>query len=217
MSVIPLNGRPAALGEAHRGNGRERILLALILYTVGRSAEALAGDQASAEAAVNHAADSHRAPISTASLLATPAFSTDRSVTEADSFSATDFRPRAHSVFEADPAKGASSGSLAPMLQSTTIWQQMAQYKSQDRVRLLTLWQTRGSSLSLQAGKHGGPSLQWSSPWMAREGAAGGLFDHLFSPSMRASGNAWRTSPVRPPAAVPATKPADLSPTIGTK
>jgi hypothetical protein len=73
----------------------------------------------------------------------------------------------------------------APMLQDTSIARRMAEAKSQDRVRLLTLWQSRSSSVSLQAGRHGAPSLQWSTPWMHREGTSHGLFDRLITLSPR--------------------------------
>jgi hypothetical protein len=103
------------------------------------------------------------------------------------------------------------------MLRSTSVWQQMADFKSQDRVRLLTLWQTRGSSLSLQAGRRGAPSLQWSTPWVRREGKSQGLFDRLLAVPARAAANNLRSSTARP-AGVPAqSKPLDLSSGISTQ
>ena len=65
-------------------------------------------------------------------------------------FSATDFSPRKHTVLDAEPAAAAYSDT--PMLHGTTVWQRMNDYRSHDRVRLLTLWQSSGSILSLQAG-----------------------------------------------------------------
>ncbi len=46
-------------------------------------------------------------------------------------------------------------------------------------VSLITLVRTRGSSLSLQAGRHGEPTLRWSSRNMNRGEASRGLFDNL--------------------------------------
>ena len=103
------------------------------------------------------------------------------------------------------------------MLQDPSVWQQLAQYKSQNRVRLLTLWQTQGSTLSLQAGRHGGPSLQWSTPWVNREDASRGLLDRLFP---RPSRSANRSTVARPASALvsaPAPSPRDLTPAISPK
>jgi len=66
----------------------------------------------------------------------------------------------------------------------------LSEAKTQDRVRLLTLWQNRASSLSLQAGKRGAPSLQWSTPWMHRDAASRGLFDRWLAVSPRSFGSA---------------------------
>jgi hypothetical protein len=93
----------------------------------------------------------------------------------------------------------------------------MADYKSQGRVRLLTLWQMRGSSLSLQAGRHGAPSLQWSTPWVHREGTSRGLFDRLLAMPARAAGNTLRSSVARPTSVAAQPKLQDLGAGISTK
>ena len=72
----------------------------------------------------------------------------------------------------------------APMLRGTTVWQRLSDYRSRDRVRVVTLWETGGSSVSLQAGKKGDPSLQWTSRLMNRGGATRGLLDQLFATSL---------------------------------
>ncbi len=102
-------------------------------------------------------------------------------------FSSTDFRPRKHTVFDRDPAPIGSPA--ASMLQNTTVWQRMSDFRSQDRVRLLTLWESSGSAISLQAGKHGGPSLQWNSRVMNYDGSTRGLFDRLLSMSFGGARN----------------------------
>jgi len=105
-------------------------------------------------------------------------------------FSATDFRPRKHTVFDPDPAMADDIDQ--PMLRGTTVWQRMSDYRSHDRVRLLTLWQSGGSAVSLQAGKRGDPSLQWTSTLMSRDGATRGLLDRLFSVSIAGAGDTLR-------------------------
>lgn len=94
-----------------------------------------------------------------------------------------DFRPRRPSVVERDSA-AAGSGDL-PLLHGTSVWQRLADYRAHGRIRLLTLWETGGNSVSLQAGKKGEPSLQWTSRSMNRGGATRGLFDQLLQSGMR--------------------------------
>ncbi len=52
----------------------------------------------------------------------------------------------------------------------------------------MTLWESKRSTVSLQAGKHGGPSLQWSSRLMNRGGASRGLLDRFVASSLGAAG-----------------------------
>lgn len=179
---------------------RENVVLTLVLCSVVRATQALAGDQPSNL----DSAPMFPAPFVSAKPLAD------------DAFSATEFRPRKHDVVGLESARNEASIIDAPMLRSTSVWQQLADYKSQDRVRLLTLWQTRGSSLSLQAGRRGAPSLQWSTPWVHREGTSQGLFDRLLAVPVRAAGNNLR-SVARPTGVAAQPKPLDLSAGIGTK
>jgi hypothetical protein len=101
---------------------------------------------------------------------------------EAKVFSATEFRPRNHGLIAADSATRQPPIIDAPMPKDTSIGRQLAEFKSQDRLRLLTLWRNSASSLSLQAGRHGMPSLQWSTPWMHRDAVSRGLFDRFLTP-----------------------------------
>jgi hypothetical protein len=194
---------------------RENALLTLVLCSVVRATQALAGDQPSS-ADPAHGANSANSLDTrnvSASMYSAPFVSAKPLVD--DGFSATEFRPRKHSAASSDSARSEASIIDAPMLRSTSVWQHMAEYKSQDRVRLLTLWQTRGSSLSLQAGRRGVPSLQWSTPWVHREGTSQGLFDRLLIPA-RAAGNTLRSSIPRPTGAAAQPKPLDLSSGIST-
>lgn len=145
------------LDVAARSNGiRDSTLVGLVLITIVRTSEALAGDQASiANARLNPGAgdlrqSSPRAMIVTSSL----GFFAPPVATDTLAFSATDFRPRRHTLFDKDPAADAFGD--APMLRGTTVWQRMAQYKSHEGVRLLTLWESTESTVFLQAGRRAG-------------------------------------------------------------
>jgi hypothetical protein len=200
MSAIrPINAAPTELGAAACSSIRERIVLALMLYSLVHSAQVLAGDPTSAVDSAAQPGAAHRPLPSSAFAAPTRELSLDRPISAAEPFSETEFRPR-HSVpLIADSAASSSFGGDTPLFEGATVWQRMAEFRSQGRVRLLTLWETRGSTLSLQTGKHGGPSLQWSSPLMVRDGAARGLLDHLFSNSLRGSAS-LRSNALRSPA-----------------
>jgi hypothetical protein len=168
---------------------RDKLLVGFVLFTLVRSGEALAGDPASIGNAAldpevrNLRQSSPLAPvwITAPEFFATPA-TADRQV-----FSATDFSPRKHTVLDSDPET--NSFGDTPMLRGTTVWQRMSEYKSHDRVRLITLWESSASTVSLQAGKRGDPSLQWTSRAMNRGGSTRGLLDRLFAVSLAGAGN----------------------------
>jgi hypothetical protein len=212
--IAPVNS--AIAGKRHGSIIRENALLTLVLCSVVRATQVLAGEQPSnGDSSLKRDSQDHGAVQAAAVPMFSAPFVSVKPLTS-DAFSATEFRPRKHSVGLDSPGSGTSIID-APMLQSTSIWQQMADYKSQDRVRLLTLWQTRGSSVSLQAGKHGAPSLQWSTPWVHREGTSRGLFDRLLAVPTRAAGNNLRSG-VPHPTGVPAPpRSLDFSSAISTK
>jgi len=215
--IANLDGAPTECSAARCSSIRDRILLAMVLYAMVRAGQALAGDQAAtADSKLLPDARTERAPAPStvqppAAALPSSLFSTDRSFAGGEAFSATEFRPRKHSIGAAESAASEGFGADSPMLQGTNVWQRMVEFKSQDRVRVLTLLETRGSTLSLQAGKRGGPSLQWSSRSMNRDGATRGLLDRMVSAALRDTGSNSRPSP-RPSVAAPATlKPLNLS------
>jgi hypothetical protein len=108
-----------------------------------------------------------------------------RGVPPTASFSADEFRPRGHAAFDASLQRPlAEPLEQATPLASTTVWQRLREFRSQGRVRLLTLWEAGGSSISLQAGKKGEPSLQWSSRSSKGGGASRGVFDHVVAVSL---------------------------------
>jgi hypothetical protein len=95
------------------------------------------------------------------------------------SFSDSEFRPLPKSYLSAQPQ--ALETEFAPMRRSTSAWQQLSDCRARGGIRLLTLWQSTWSTLSLQAGRRGDASLQWTSRAFDLGGASRGLFDRLFS------------------------------------
>jgi hypothetical protein len=100
------------------------------------------------------------------------------------SYSPKDFRPRGRSVLDADP-RAPGEENLAF---DATIWQRLNEYRNRDKIRVLTLWESGASTVSLQADHKGGPSLQWTSRLMNRGGATHGLLDRLFPVSIFGNG-----------------------------
>ena len=117
--------------------------------------------------------------------------------------STRDFRPRGPSM-TADTAASGSADS-GPMMR-TTVWERLADFRAHNRIRLLTLWESGGGSLSLQAGHKGSPSLQWTSRLMNRGGATHGVFDKLLSASLAGASRSLRVNP-RAAASEPAARP----------
>jgi hypothetical protein len=168
---------------------RDSMLMALAICGAARGSEACA-----AESAANFelprsqlAAPLLPPPLLPHSLFAPPVFAPSLTrapaALEPEAFSATEFRPRRRGLLEVTAGARESTLRDMPRLQDTSVARQMAEFKSQDRLRLLTLWQSHASSLSLQAGKRGAPSLQWSTPWMHRDSGSRGLFDRLLAVS----------------------------------
>ncbi len=112
---------------------------------------------------------------------------------ETKTFPTEDFRRRRPSVFEEKDRTDGSDD--APMLRGTTVWQRLRDFRSHGRLRLLTLWEAGGSSVSLQAGKKGEPSLQWASRGMNRGGTTRGVFDQLFSISLAHASHGMHFAP----------------------
>ncbi|MGO9512505.1 MAG: hypothetical protein ACLP2F_02540 [Steroidobacteraceae bacterium] len=167
------------VATAERSSICDRILVGLVLLALVRAGEALAGDQASAAAVARKPDQSDlRQPASfTSSLFAAPEISPLPSLPETKSFSAKDFRPRGQSIAVSDPRLKVVDDAL---IDDTTVWQRLEEYRTRDRVRLLTLWQSGASSVSLQAGKRGDPTLQWTSRLTNGGGAMRSLLDRLF-------------------------------------
>jgi hypothetical protein len=229
MSAVgPVKGTIDAHRAARCNNIRRSPLLSLMICGVVRANQAIAGDQTPVSdhgfelgLGLRHGAESSlHAGAAPASMFSAP-FVSLNPLSEPQEFSATEFRPRKQGVL--DPESGGGRNFLldAPITKSNSAWQHMSDFRSQGRVRLLTLFQTRGSSLSLQAGKHGAPSLQWSTPWVHREGASRGLFDHFLPvPQHTGGGNAGinaRGNMPHPTMSPTLSRPLDLAPASNTK
>jgi hypothetical protein len=216
-AMEPIEAQPRS-----RSNGLcECLLVALTLYCLVPD-DASAGDRqqnpdARRDADTQKAA---RAQIAAPSLPAQSfpapfAFSAPRA--EMPVFSPTEFRPRKPGLLEAAAVRSEDSVIDAPMLRDTSLAHELSQAKSQDRVRLLTLWKSQASSVSLQAGKHGSPSLQWSTPLMKRGSSSRGLFDRLLPASPRSFVNTVRGGVTRPAGANAPAKSSDLGTTVNIK
>jgi hypothetical protein len=211
--VTPLRRQRACC----RGS-RERLLRGLALLALGITGDALGGEVAAGEqAAVTGAklepVTINIAPISPATGPVAPAPG-DFTLPTAGGvpvFSTTEFRARKHTVLDIDP--NVSAFGDTPMIHTTTVWQRLSEYKSQDRVQVLTLWQNSGSSVSLQAGKHGDPSLQWTSRLMNHGGSTQGVLDRLFSVSIAGAADGFRSA-TRSSSAPAAAKPVSSTPSV---
>lgn len=177
------------------------LLLGMMILTLVRTSEALAGD----------AAKPDPIPITgpvplAASWVRIPLDYQAPDATVGKTFPTQDFRPRGRSMLEHSPAGGLLD---PPLISDTSVWQRLSEYRTHDRVRVLTLWETGGSSVSLQAGKKGDPSLQWTSHLMSHGGSAHGLLDELFTKPLGALTHGPHIAP-HAPSAEPAGKPEKI-------
>ncbi len=186
-----------AHGSATRELGVcDTMFVGLVLWTLVHTTEALAGDQAplSGTAAKPDLNDLRQPTSLSALMLRIPAPYQAADLPEAKTFSTEEFRPRAHSTLS--PVSHVATADDESLMSRTPVWQRLSEYRSLDRFRLVTLWETGGSSLSLQAGRKGDPSLQWTSRLMNHGGAPRGLLDELFSTSLgSAVGRGLRFAP----------------------
>lgn len=98
-------------------------------------------------------------------------------VPEPKTFSTKDFRPRGSSILDWDPRLNLEDDAL---VRDTSVWQKLSDYRTHDRIGVLTLFESHASELSLQAGKRGAPSLQWTSRLSNWRHGSRGLLDGLF-------------------------------------
>jgi hypothetical protein len=188
----PSNDVPLLDLAVRCNNIRDKMLVGMVLFTLVRTGEALAGEQAPITYATLNpgVGNLQQSSPPVQAVITAPEFFAAPAAADGPIFSTTDFRSRKRTVFDRDPV--VNSFGDAPMLRGTTVWQRMSEYKSHDRVRLLTLWESNASTVSLQAGKRGDPSLQWTSRSMNTGGSTRGLLDRLFSLSLAGAGNRLR-------------------------
>jgi len=187
-------------GRATRLTGvYDKFLVVLVMLIVVRTGDAFAGDHTSI-AGGSPKPDFDARPVKAREPLSlvTPIFDLPKTYQPAilpdKSLSSLDeFRPRGRSILDSELQTGAWDS--APMLHGTTVWQRMADFRSHDRIRVLTLWETGASSVSLQAGRKGEPSLQWTSRAMNRGGATRGVLDQLLSRSLADANRSLHLAP----------------------
>ena len=209
LEKFPHNERQASGTPPRHHTVCDKWLVGWVLLTLVRSGEALGGEQAvlpgdALEPDFN--VPPQRTPVA-ASMVSIPIPYQAPDPSESKTFSTRDFRPRAPSIFEKDSR--ADPFDDAPMIHSPTVWQRLAEYRAHDRVRLVTLWETGGGSISLQAGRKGEPSLQWTSRLMNRGGATHGLLDKFLAASLAGASRGLHFAP-RTAAPEPMGKPAKL-------
>jgi hypothetical protein len=173
----------------------DRLLLSVAVLTLLRAGEACGDPAVAAAAPPEHGL----APRETFSRTALPEFTKHYTLTDplltapseyrlgelpdTKSYSTTDFRPRGRSIFEAEPRLGAPADAFGSN-KNKDIMEQLRQYKSRDHIRVLTLWDTGASAVSIQTDRKGDPSLQWTSHLFNKGGATHGLLDQLFPVSV---------------------------------
>jgi hypothetical protein len=166
-------------------------MLTLVLCALAHSVKTWAGDSA----ALNEPSPAEKAagpgvPAATIAFAANPfalnaavdsrVLSTSLADPIANDFSTTEFRPRQRNRTATTPDYGSGD----PLFRTTTVWQRLNEFRAQDRVRVLTLWEMGSSNVSLQAGKKGDPSLQWSSSWTNQSKTSRGLLDRVLAATL---------------------------------
>lgn len=160
-----------------------------------------------------------------------PAFGSGASGAQSSEAGLPDFALRDFSLEEVVPGEfrprssrsllDAQHGTEDSLMNDSDTWQRLAsEYRAHRRVRVVTLWDAGWSSVSLQAGKHGDPYLQWTGHLFGRSEANHGLLDHWMPSSAPNDGSASKggiahtlslpsltrsvaAAPARPLAAIP--------------
>jgi hypothetical protein len=171
-------------------------MLTLVLCALAHSIKTWAGDSAAlGEASPGEKAAGPGVPASTIAIASNP-FALNAAVDSrvlsasladpiANDFSATEFSPRKRNRTATTPDYGSGD----PLFRTTTVWQRLNEFRAQDRVRVLTLWEMGSSNVSLQAGKKGDPSLQWSSSWTNQNKISRGLLDRVLAATLSGMAN----------------------------
>jgi|SRR5271166_1858192 len=187
MSECCVQDETRPLGAITRGSFSDRFCVGLAVLALLRVGAAFASDPASVAegSGKTRPNDSLRSPSVAASGFSIPENYSIPGVPETKAFSATEFRPRGPTLFNSELTLNVTDESL---MSDTPVWQRLADFRTLGRIRVLTLWQSSASSLSLQAGKKGTPSLQWTAHLFSRNPGTNGLLDRLFPVSLGAIG-----------------------------
>jgi hypothetical protein len=191
----------------------DHVFVGLILWTLVHTTEALAGEPGPLAGSAARPDLNYSRQVTPASMLMlwVPAPYRALDLPDADAVSTREFRPRRQPAQSVDSRTDAVD--QEPIMNRTTVWQRLSDFRIRNRVRLVTLWETGGNSLSLQAGSKGGPTLQWTSRLMNRGRVSHGLIDELFSTSF--DGAVGRGLHLAPRAAN-ATNATDAGPAVRT-
>ena len=193
---------------ARCGGAREALIVAMLLSGLAQSGEALAGDQ-SANVVKDIQPIVGGTPLSMA--FAPTAATVAAAAGYDHEYSTTDFRQRKTGTPDSRSSPQIEPAFESPPLHAPSAWQRLAEFRAQGRIQLLTLWESPRSTVSLQAGNHGGPSLQWSSRVMNRGGATRGLLDRFVASSLNAAGLGSRAA-AHSSASATLNKPINLIP-----
>ncbi len=173
-----------------------RLLLSLVVLALLRAGGACAGDLAVA-ATETQLGLASRQTSSTAALpeftkhyiLSDPLLTAPREyglreIPETKSYSATDFRPRGRSIFDSDARLSVPVDNLGST-KNKDLMERLREYRlSRDHYRVLTLWDSGASNVSIQTDRKGDPQLQWTSHLFNHGGTTHGLLDQLFPVSV---------------------------------
>ena len=201
---------PKGVATALRAAVGDRLLLGLAVLALMRAGVACAEDPAA-----QTQPDNDVAPRTSFKPAALPEFTKHYTLTdpllsapneyrlsdipETKSYSATEFRPRGRSIFDTDPRLNPPVGTLTA---DKNLMQRFNEYRSHDRVRVLTLWDTGESAVSIQTDHKGDPSLQWTSHLFNKGGATQGLLDHFLPVSVFGGSTHVTRSPTSQPSRV---------------
>jgi hypothetical protein len=191
--------RNARAGVAFTGRSGifDRFLLGLVVVTLLRAGAALAADAPEATSPLDLPHSAHASTAVSASafngsiftkpytgrllsdpLLTAPGLYQLPELAEPNTYSSKDFRPRGRSVFDTYARNGGQDNRPSDQ----ALW--ISQFRNRDRIRVLTLWESGASAVSIQTDRKGDPSLQWTSRLFNRGGATHGLLDRLFPVSV---------------------------------
>jgi hypothetical protein len=198
-----MDDSPNACLAAPMSGAREALIIVMLMYGLAQGCEAFAADQ-TANVVKEIQPIIGGKPLPMAFMARSAASDVEPS---------TVFQRRKSDGIDAGGASVQRESSLqAQALQTVPSWHHFADYQTQGRVQLLTLWQSPRNMVSLQTGRHGGPSLQWSSRVMNRGGATRGVLDRFVASSLGAAGLGSKSA--HGPAAAPVLKGIGAAPAI---